>query len=131
VSASRGDGARVPTVIEVVTVIDAAPIRVFGLELDVDVHAGSLPGSRETATTSTGRRRLALGDEVTFRARHFDPAPHQAPGASSTRSMTAANSSGCSKIARWPPRSSTSRCFAGAWSRAYHCAKGSARPRIS
>lgn len=36
----------------------------------MDAHAGSLAGSRETATTSTGRRRLALGDEVTFRARH-------------------------------------------------------------
>jgi ligand-binding SRPBCC domain-containing protein len=37
----------------------------------VDVHAASLSGSRETATTSTGRRRLGLGDEVTLRARHF------------------------------------------------------------
>ena len=27
--------------------------------------------SRETATTNNGRRKLALGDEVTFRARHF------------------------------------------------------------
>ncbi|AGZ40532.1 SRPBCC family protein [Actinoplanes friuliensis] len=60
-----------PTVIEVVTVVDAAPRRVFDLELDVDVHAGSLRGSRETATTSTGRRRLTLGDEATFRATHF------------------------------------------------------------
>jgi ligand-binding SRPBCC domain-containing protein len=44
---------------------------VFDLELDVDVHAASLPASQERATTSTGRRQLALGDEVTFRARHF------------------------------------------------------------
>lgn len=57
--------------IEVVSVIGAAPGTVFGLEVDVDVHAASLHGSQETATTSTGRRRLALGDEVTFRARHF------------------------------------------------------------
>ncbi len=58
-------------VIEVVTVVEAAPAEVFALKLDVDVHAASLRGSGETATTSTGRRRLALGDEVTFRARHF------------------------------------------------------------
>ncbi|MEU4694789.1 SRPBCC family protein [Actinoplanes sp. NPDC023714] len=58
-------------VIEVVSFIDAAPVTVFDLELDVDVHAGSLAGSGETATTSTGRRRLGAGDEVTFRARHF------------------------------------------------------------
>ncbi|GIM94351.1 SRPBCC family protein [Paractinoplanes toevensis] len=57
--------------IEVVSLIDAAPPRVFDLELDMDVHAGSLPGSQETATTSTGRRQLALGDEVTFHARHL------------------------------------------------------------
>ncbi|UQU62699.1 SRPBCC family protein [Couchioplanes caeruleus] len=60
-----------PAVIEVVSLIDAAPAAVFDLELDVDVHADSLAGSRETATTATGRRRLVLGDEVTFRARHF------------------------------------------------------------
>ncbi|HEX5512302.1 MAG TPA: SRPBCC family protein [Actinomycetales bacterium] len=60
-----------PALIEVVSVIDAAPSVVFDLTLDVDVHAASLPASRETATTSTGRRRLALGDEVTFHARHF------------------------------------------------------------
>ena len=57
--------------IEVVTDIGAAADVVFGLELDMDVHAASLAASGETATTSTGRRRVALGDEVTFRARHF------------------------------------------------------------
>jgi len=60
-----------PAVIEVVTVVKAAPEVVFDLELDVDVHAASLAGSQETATTSTGRRRLGLGDEVTFHARHL------------------------------------------------------------
>ena len=60
-----------PVVIEVVTVIDAPPDVVFDLELDVDVHAASLAGSGETATTSTGLRRLGLGDEVTFHARHL------------------------------------------------------------
>ncbi|MFI1990360.1 SRPBCC family protein [Actinoplanes sp. NPDC020271] len=57
--------------IEVVTVIDAPAATVFDLELDVDVHAQSLAGSGETATTSTGHRRLGLGDEVTFQARHL------------------------------------------------------------
>ncbi|SCF27677.1 SRPBCC family protein [Micromonospora chokoriensis] len=57
--------------IEIVSVICADPTVVFDLERDVDVHAASLHGSRETATTSTGRRRLTLGDEVTFRARHL------------------------------------------------------------
>jgi ligand-binding SRPBCC domain-containing protein len=57
--------------IEVVTVITAPCAVVFDLELDVDVHAASLPDSRERATTGGGRRTLQLGDEVNFRARHF------------------------------------------------------------
>jgi ligand-binding SRPBCC domain-containing protein len=61
----------VPALIEIVTVIDAAPAVVFDLKLDTDVHAASLPASRETATTSSGRRHLALGAEVTFHARHL------------------------------------------------------------
>ncbi|MET8151580.1 SRPBCC family protein [Actinoplanes sp. NPDC049668] len=59
------------SLIEVVSVINAAAATVFDLELDVDVHAESLAKSQETATTTTGRRRLGLGDEVTFRARHL------------------------------------------------------------
>jgi len=61
----------VPVVIEVVTDIDAAPAVVFDLELDVDVHTAFLHGSGERAGTSSGRRHLQLGDDVTFRARHF------------------------------------------------------------
>ncbi|WP_208020929.1 hypothetical protein [Verrucosispora sioxanthis] len=60
-----------PALIEVVSVINATPSVVFDLTLDLDVHTASLPASRETATTSSGRRQLALGDEVTFHARHF------------------------------------------------------------
>ncbi|MGW4945369.1 SRPBCC family protein [Actinoplanes sp. NPDC004185] len=60
-----------PALIEVTTDIHADAEVVFELELDMDVHAASLAASRETATTSTGRREVRLGDEVTFRARHF------------------------------------------------------------
>src|SRR3979411_1716643 len=60
-----------PAPIEIVSIIDAEPNVVFDLEVDVDVHAASLHGSRKTATTSTDRRQLVLGDEVTFRAGHF------------------------------------------------------------
>jgi ligand-binding SRPBCC domain-containing protein len=61
----------VSEVIEVVSVIDADPVKVFDLELDVDVHTDSMYASGESAMTSSGRRQLGLGDEVTFRARHF------------------------------------------------------------
>jgi ligand-binding SRPBCC domain-containing protein len=57
--------------VEVVTVIRAAPATVFDLELDADVHAASMAASGETATTSTGRPVLDLGDEVSFTGRHF------------------------------------------------------------
>jgi ligand-binding SRPBCC domain-containing protein len=63
----RGQGV----LIDVTTVVAAPPPVVFDLELDVDVHAGSLAGTAERATTSTGRRVLGPGDEVTFRAVHF------------------------------------------------------------
>jgi ligand-binding SRPBCC domain-containing protein len=57
--------------VAVVTLIRATPDEVFDLELDADVHAASMAESSETATTSTGRAALRLGDEVTFTARHF------------------------------------------------------------
>ena len=63
--------ARAVTEVEVVTLIRAAADRVFDLELDADVHAASMAASGETATTSTGRPALGLGDEVTFTARHL------------------------------------------------------------
>ena len=57
--------------VEVVTDIAASAATVFDLELDMDVHAASLAGSRERTRTSTGRPQLGLGDAVTIRARHF------------------------------------------------------------
>ncbi len=57
--------------VEVTTIIEAAPATVFDLELDVDEHAASQASSNEIATTSSGRRTLGLGDDVTFEARHL------------------------------------------------------------
>ena len=57
--------------IEVVTHVAAPPGTVFDLELDVDVHADSVPGSGERAVTAGGRRVLGPGDEVTFTGRHL------------------------------------------------------------
>jgi hypothetical protein len=56
----RTYAARVPAVIEVVSVIDAAPSRVFDLKLDVDVHAQSVPASRETADDRQRREIRAV-----------------------------------------------------------------------
>jgi ligand-binding SRPBCC domain-containing protein len=58
-------------VVEVTTVVRAPRELVFDVELDMDVHAASLSGSDERATTSTGRPGMGLGDEVTFVARHL------------------------------------------------------------
>lgn len=57
--------------VEVTTRIRAARQVVFDLELDMDAHAASLARSKETASTSSGRPVLGLGDDVTFTARHF------------------------------------------------------------
>jgi ligand-binding SRPBCC domain-containing protein len=57
--------------VEVTTVVRAPLDVVFVVELDMDVHAASMPGSAERATTSTGRPGMGLGDEVTFTARHL------------------------------------------------------------
>ncbi len=50
----------------------AAPVeRVFDLSLDVESHVASMARSRERAIGGRTRGILALGDEVTWRARHF------------------------------------------------------------
>lgn len=51
--------------------IRTTPERLFDLSLDMGDHALSLVHTGETAVTSTGGPVLGLGDEVTFRARHF------------------------------------------------------------
>jgi ligand-binding SRPBCC domain-containing protein len=57
--------------LELVTVIRAPRELVFGLALDVGLHAASMSasGERPIAGVTTGQMRL--GDRVTWRARHF------------------------------------------------------------
>jgi ligand-binding SRPBCC domain-containing protein len=55
---------------ESVTFLRLEPADAFDASLNVDVHAASLARSRERAMSSAGQA-LALGDEVTWRARHF------------------------------------------------------------
>jgi ligand-binding SRPBCC domain-containing protein len=58
-------------VIEVETLVQCTPERLFDLKLDMDAHSASLAATGETATTSSGSPQLDLGDEVTFRAKHL------------------------------------------------------------
>ena len=55
----------------VTTVVDASPARVFDLSLDIDVHVGSMSASGERAVAGRTSGRIGLGEEVTWRARHF------------------------------------------------------------
>jgi ligand-binding SRPBCC domain-containing protein len=54
-----------------VTRIDAPPARVFDASLDVEVHTASMAKSAERAVGGVTTGRLALGDSVTWLARHF------------------------------------------------------------
>lgn len=50
----------------------AAPIeRVFDLSLDIDSHVASMAGSNERAIAGVMSGHIGLGEEVTWRARHF------------------------------------------------------------
>jgi len=53
------------------TAIAAAPRVVFDVSLEVDVHTGSMARSGERAIAGVTSGRLALGDTVTWQARHF------------------------------------------------------------
>jgi len=55
----------------IVTELDASPERVFALSLDIGAHERSLAGTGERAVAGTTSGRIALGETVTFRARHF------------------------------------------------------------
>ncbi|MCK2239124.1 MULTISPECIES: SRPBCC family protein [unclassified Crossiella] len=56
---------------EVSTSIAAPPQRVFDLSLEVEVHTSSMAGSTERAIDGVTSGRLALGDTVTWQAKHF------------------------------------------------------------
>ncbi len=56
---------------ELETRIAAPPPLVFGLSLDVDAHTASMARSGERAVAGVTSGAMALGDTVTWRARHF------------------------------------------------------------
>ncbi|MFE0172288.1 SRPBCC family protein [Streptomyces sp. NPDC059002] len=56
---------------EVTTVVPAPPRQVFDACLDVEAHTRSMAASKEHAVGGTTRGTLALGQTVTFQARHF------------------------------------------------------------
>ncbi|MGA4857588.1 SRPBCC family protein [Streptomyces koyangensis] len=56
---------------ELVTRIAAPVPLVFGLSLDVDAHTASTARSGERAVAGVTSGGMALGDSVTWRARHF------------------------------------------------------------
>ncbi|WP_043622942.1 SRPBCC family protein [Nonomuraea candida] len=56
---------------EVSTLVLAPPQVVFAASLSVDVHASSMRGSGERAVAGVTSGQLTLGDQVTWRARHF------------------------------------------------------------
>jgi ligand-binding SRPBCC domain-containing protein len=57
--------------LEVITRIEAPPARCFYLALSVDLHAVSARQTQEQIVGGVRSGLLYLGDEVTFRARHF------------------------------------------------------------
>lgn len=56
---------------EVTTHVLAPPEVVFDASLSVELHASSMRDSREQAVAGVTSGQLALGDQVTWRARHF------------------------------------------------------------
>jgi len=55
----------------VTTVINALPEAVFDLSLDIDAHVQSMAKSGERAVAGVTTGTISLGEEVTWRARHF------------------------------------------------------------
>jgi ligand-binding SRPBCC domain-containing protein len=58
-------------VIELTTVIRAPLEQVFDICVDVDVHSASMAGSSERVVAGVASGRMALGESVTWSARHF------------------------------------------------------------
>lgn len=59
------------TTIELITELPLTPDEAFDLSLDVNVHADSMAASREAAVAGITSGRMALDDQVTWRAWHF------------------------------------------------------------
>jgi ligand-binding SRPBCC domain-containing protein len=57
--------------IELTTHVDAPVERVFDLSLSIDLHIRSMSRSRERAVGGVTSGQIGLGQEVTWRARHF------------------------------------------------------------
>jgi len=58
-------------VIDITTHITAPIQRVFDLSRSVDLHAASIAHTRERAVAGVTSGLMSLGEEVTWRARHF------------------------------------------------------------
>ena len=56
---------------EIRTIIEAPPEAVFDLSLDIDAHMASMADSNERAVAGVTSGLIGLGEEVTWRARHF------------------------------------------------------------
>jgi ligand-binding SRPBCC domain-containing protein len=56
---------------EVVTEIDSPTRKVFDLSLDIDAHVASMSESGERAVGGVTSGQIGLGEEVTWKARHF------------------------------------------------------------
>jgi ligand-binding SRPBCC domain-containing protein len=59
------------THVELTTNLLATPEHAFDVSLDVDVHTSSMSASGESAIAGVMRGGMKLGDQVTWRARHF------------------------------------------------------------
>ncbi len=57
--------------ITLTTLLSAAPERAFELSLSVDAHAASMAASGERVIDGVSTGVMALGDTVTWRAKHF------------------------------------------------------------
>lgn len=56
---------------EVVTLLPCSPRRAFDLSLSVEAHTASMARSGERAVGGVTSGVMGMGDEVTWRARHF------------------------------------------------------------
>lgn len=65
------ENGRVPSTFVLTTDAPVDAGRLFDLSLDIEEHTTSMAQSRERAIAGTTSGRIALGETVTWRARHF------------------------------------------------------------